>query len=143
MSITEFFNKPLIQNGLYFLLGGLVMKLIDIFVTKDINRQNRNIIAFEDAARKFISVVARELVAVSSKPDLSRLDNIEVAILEFKPHLCDEQKQQINETWEKYKTLENNRSIQKEFYNFTFGSSLNKQLLEDLLKFTEKHEKDS
>ncbi len=143
MSIIEFLNIPIVQNGLSFILGGLVMKLIDIFITKDRDRRNRDIIAFDAIARKFISVIAREIAATDTDPDLSRLPNIEAAIIEFKPYLSDEKKKQIEETWEKYKTLEHNRATQVKVWGHATGSSKNKELLEELLKFTERHDKTS
>ncbi len=143
MGIIEFLNDPFIKGGLCFALGALFTKGLDIIVSKDRDRENRRIIAFEEAARKFISVIAREIAEMGIDPDTSRLPNIKVAIIEFKPHLSDEKKKQIEETWEKYKTLENNRAAQAQVWGHAMGASVSRQLLEDLLKFTENHGKNS
>jgi hypothetical protein len=121
------------------LLGGL---MTNHFAVKR-DERNRIISNRRAAAVAFISVIAKELVAVSSEPVPSSRDNIHVAIIKFKPHLGDEQKKQIEETWEKYNTLEHNRATQAQSWGHAMGGSMTRELLEKLLKFTENYDKNS
>ena len=130
-------------SGGFALSGVLLGGLMANYFAERRDERNRIISTRRAAAVDFISVIARELVAVSSKPDQSSRDNIQVAIIKFKPHLCDEQKKQIEETWKKYETFEDNRETQATIYGRSMGASITRELLEDLLKITENYEKNS
>lgn len=133
----EFFTNPLVYGGFCFFLGVLVTSFVVHILTKDRERQSRQLIIFNEAALKFRSVIAREIATTGINTDEASMSTIETALIEFKPHLTAEKQEQIEKTWQKLITLENNRSTQKAFYGYSMGASIRKELLEELLKFTE------
>jgi len=135
------FTNPVIYGGLCFLLGVLVTVFATHILTKDRERQSRKMTTFDEAAGKFRRVIAAELAERANtdprKADLSRLVNIHAAIIEFKPHLAATPQEKIEETWNKYETLESNRAAQLSMAGYNMGASIKRELLEELLKFTE------
>jgi hypothetical protein len=134
------FTNPVIYGGLCFLLGVLFTAFIVHILTKDRERQSRKMMTFNEATSRFRRIIAEEIAERANsdprKADLSRLANIQAAIIEFKPHLSHAQQEKIEETWNKYKTHESNRAAQLSMAGYNSGASIKRELLEELLKFT-------
>ena len=130
-------------SGGFALAGVLLGGLMTNYFAERRDERNRITSAKRAAAVKFISVIAREIAEMGIDPDTSRLSNIKKAIIEFKPYLSDEKKKQIEDTWEKYKTLEHNRATQAQVLGHAMGASIARDILEELLKFTENIDKNS
>lgn len=130
------YQLTIIAGG-FTLVGMLLGAWLTNHFAERRDKKNRIESSSAEAARKFRRVIAEEIAALSIKADLSRIDNIQIAIIEFKPYLSAEQKQRINEIWTKYITLENNRFVQSEIYKLTIGPSFTSEVLNEFLKFTE------
>lgn len=141
MTLT-LYELALISGGFTF-IGVLLGAWVTNHFAERRDRKNRIISARSTAAVKLISVIAREIADTGIDPEPSRLSNIETAIIEFKRYLTAEEQKQIEETWQKCKTLEYNRAAQAQVWGHAMGASIKKELLEELLKFTERHDKNS
>lgn len=139
MTVTPY-QLALIAGG-FTLAGILIGALLTNYFANRRDKNNRLESTRNDARRKFRRIIAEEIAERDNsdprKADLSRLANIQAAVIEFKHHLSATQQEKIEETWKKYETLESNRAAQLSMSGYNIGASIKKELLEELLKFTE------